>query len=166
MTMNDSNEEITGTLASSHTTSMTSTNHPSHAHSHGTTATTDSVPMGTRVAHGATVTLTETQNDVTQEVEVLRLTLAARPSVRWDENVLDNEGLGRKSSKRCCIFHKQRSFGESSTDSSDYDSDRSGSSAASGSGGDDKNKKPRKKGHRIARPKKSGHAPDYQRFHA
>jgi hypothetical protein len=28
-----------------------------------------------------------------------------------------------KSSKRCCIFHKQRPFGESSTDSSDYESD-------------------------------------------
>ena len=40
-----------------------------------------------------------------------------------DENVEDNEGLGRKSSKRCCIFHKQRDFGESSTDSSDNDSD-------------------------------------------
>lgn len=39
-----------------------------------------------------------------------------------DEEVIDNEGMGRKSSKRCCIFHKPRAFGESSTDSSDYDS--------------------------------------------
>jgi protein phosphatase 1 regulatory subunit 11 len=158
--MNDRNEDSTGTLASSNTASMTNTNHrsQSHAHSYGTAATA-SIPT-------ATVTLTETQDNSTQEVEVLRLTLAARPSVHWDENVLDNEGLGRKSSKRCCIFHKQRSFGESSTDSSDYDSDRSGSSAASGSGGGDRNEKPRKKGHRIARPKKSGKVPDYQRFHA
>jgi hypothetical protein len=34
--------------------------------------------------------------------------------------------MGRKSSKRCCIFHKQRPFGESSTDSSDYESDHEG----------------------------------------
>lgn len=40
----------------------------------------------------------------------------------------DNEGLGRKSSKRCCIFHKPKDFGESSTDSSDIDSDGSSSS--------------------------------------
>lgn len=83
-----------------------------------------------------------------------------------DENVVDNEGLGRKSSKRCCIFHKQRSFGESSTDSSDYDSDRSGSSSVSSAGGDDDGKKKRKP-RKIARPKKGGKkVPDYQRYHA
>lgn len=77
---------------------------------------------------------------------------------------MDNEGLGRKSSKRCCIFHKQRSFGESSTDSSDYDSDRSGSSSVSSADGDKKkaSRKPRK----IARPKKEKKVPDYQRYHA
>jgi protein phosphatase 1 regulatory subunit 11 len=88
------------------------------------------------------------------------LTLRNRPSVRWDEDVVDNEGMGRKSSKRCCIFHKQRPFGESSTDSSDYESD---------AGGDDGDKKPRaskKKGKKIARPKKDDEVPDYQRFHA
>ena len=90
--------------------------------------------------------------------------------MRWDESVVDNEGMGRKSSKRCCIFHKQRNFGESSTDSSDheYDSDKSGSSTASGAGGDDGDKKPRhktRKHGKIARPKKSS-VPDFQRFHA
>jgi hypothetical protein len=77
-----------------------------------------------------------------------------------DENVIDNEGLGRKSSKRCCIFHRQRSFGESSTDS-DYDSDRSGSSSVDG----DKKKAPRKP-RKIARPKKEKEVPDFQRYHA
>jgi protein phosphatase 1 regulatory subunit 11 len=119
----------------------------------------------------AVVTMTETMTETATathegEHEVLRLTLAARPAVRWDENVLDNEGMGRKSSKRCCIFHKQRSFGESSTDSSDNDSDHSGSSAASGASGDG-DKKPRaaRKHRKIARPK-SDKVPDYQRFHA
>jgi protein phosphatase 1 regulatory subunit 11 len=119
----------------------------------------------------ASTTITITQEEAAQadqsaEEEVLLLTLRARPSVRWDESVVDNEGTGRKSSKRCCIFHKQRAFGESSTDSSDYDSDRSGSSTASGSGGDKGDKKPRanRKPRKIARPKES--VPDYQRYHA
>lgn len=90
-----------------------------------------------------TITTTETS---TSEPEVLRLTLRGRNNVRWDESVVDNEGLGRKSSKRCCIFHKPRAFGESSTDSSEEE-------------GKDGN------GHRkIARPKKK--VPDYQRYHA
>lgn len=116
----------------------------------------------------ATATLTITENEE-REDEMLTLTLRARPTVRWDESVVDNEGMGRKSSKRCCIFHKQRAFGESSTDSSDYDSDRSGSSSSTasagdgkGTGEDDKAKKPRK----IARPKAGSKVPDYQRFHA
>lgn len=79
--------------------------------------------------------------------------------------MIDNEGLGRKSSKRCCIFHKQRSFGESSTDSSDYDSDRSGSSSVSSDVDGDKKKSARKP-RKIARPKKEKNVPDFQRFHA
>jgi protein phosphatase 1 regulatory subunit 11 len=34
----------------------------------------------------------------------------ARKGVRWDAEAIDNEGLGKKSSKKCCIFHKQRKF--------------------------------------------------------
>ena len=121
-------------------------------------------------ASSATMTMTETEEQQ-QTAQVLHLTLAARPSVRWDESVLDNEGMGRKSSKRCCIFHKQRSFGESSTDSSDGDSDHSESSGATSGSGDEGDKKVKAKGsqkHRkIARPKTKGsNHPDYQRFHA
>jgi protein phosphatase 1 regulatory subunit 11 len=117
------------------------------------------------------MTITEAPAATQSQQEVLTLTLAARPSVRWDEAVVDNEGMGRKSSKRCCIFHKQRDFGESSTDSSDYDSDKSGSSNSTdsgGAGGDDGDKKPRasSKGRKIARPKKDDKVPDFQRFHA
>lgn len=90
-----------------------------------------------------------------------------------DEGTVNNEGMGRKSSKRCCIFHKQRPFGESSTDSSDYDSDESGSSSSSGggfSGGGKKKKGKKKRGNKIARPKSSGDGdkkvPDFQRYHA
>ena len=115
-----------------------------------------------------TLTLTEgptEQNSGTTNVEVLRLTLRARPTVRWDENVEDNEGMGRKSSKRCCIFHKQREFGESSTDSSADDNDNS-----DGDDSDNDNKKPRAENYqrrKIARPKKkTNDVPDFQRFHA
>ncbi|RIA92527.1 phosphatase inhibitor-domain-containing protein [Glomus cerebriforme] len=38
--------------------------------------------------------------------------------VKWDDAVVDNEGLGRKKSKICCIYHKPRIFGESSDDGS------------------------------------------------
>eukprot|EP00751_Fragilariopsis_kerguelensis_P001521 CAMPEP_0170817690 /NCGR_PEP_ID=MMETSP0733-20121128/40196_1 /TAXON_ID=186038 /ORGANISM="Fragilariopsis kerguelensis, Strain L26-C5" /LENGTH=102 /DNA_ID=CAMNT_0011177471 /DNA_START=189 /DNA_END=497 /DNA_ORIENTATION=+ len=98
---------------------------------------------------------TDESNAESNNEEVLRLTLRSRPNVTWDENVVDNEGLGRKSSKRCCIFHKQRAFGESSTDSSDYDS-----------GDNDSNKKPmaRKKKGGIGTDKKK--TPDHLRFHA
>ncbi|CAM1503874.1 Fc.00g014650.m01.CDS01 [Cosmosporella sp. VM-42] len=59
-------------------------------------------------------------------------------SVQWAEDVVDNEGLGRKSSKVCCIYHKPKavdeSSGESSSDSSDSDSD-SGTDGAKPVGG-------------------------------
>ncbi len=71
--------------------------------------------------------------------------------------MIDNEGLGRKSSKRCCIFHKQRGFGESSTDSSESD-------GGLGDQNGDNDSKPiaRKKLGTVNKKK----VPDYQRFHA
>lgn len=55
--------------------------------------------------------------------------------MQWREDVVDNEGLGRKTSKVCCIYHKPKgvdeSSDESSSSSSDSDSD-SGEEAAAG----------------------------------
>ncbi|KAK4455016.1 phosphatase inhibitor [Podospora aff. communis PSN243] len=72
-------------------------------------------------------------------------------SVQWREDVVDNEGLGRKSSKVCCIYHRPRAVGESSDESSS-DSSSSSSDSDSDSGregarpskkmGEDKGKKP------------------------
>lgn len=49
--------------------------------------------------------------------------------IRWAEGVVNNEGMGKKSSKVCCIYHKPREVGESSSeessDSSSSDSDSS-----------------------------------------
>ncbi|ORY11373.1 hypothetical protein LY90DRAFT_677887 [Neocallimastix californiae] len=44
--------------------------------------------------------------------------------VRWTNETIDNENMGKKKSKICCIYHKQRLFDESSSESSsDSDSD-------------------------------------------
>ncbi|KAI5990874.1 phosphatase inhibitor-domain-containing protein [Pisolithus orientalis] len=66
-------------------------------------------------------------------VGTLRLRGASRRNaqrVMWGEDVVDNEGCGKKKSKICCIFHKQRRFDESSSESeSDSDSSCAGSDA-------------------------------------
>lgn len=54
-----------------------------------------------------------------------------KPRVRWTEDVIDNEDMGKKKSKICCIFHPQREFGEESD--SDSSSSSSGSSDSSSS---------------------------------
>jgi protein phosphatase 1 regulatory subunit 11 len=73
--------------------------------------------------------------------------------------------MGRKSSKRCCIFHKQRAFGESSTDSSDYDHDHDDDQEGNDGGGGGKHrKKPGDLSHQ--KYEKGPKAPDHLRFHA
>ncbi|KAL5043731.1 hypothetical protein BDW71DRAFT_199625 [Aspergillus fruticulosus] len=47
--------------------------------------------------------------------------------IRWSEDVVDNEGMGKKSSKVCCIYHKTRPVGESSSESESSDSESSDS---------------------------------------
>ncbi|KAF5116457.1 hypothetical protein DV454_001651 [Geotrichum candidum] len=54
-----------------------------------------------------------------------------RPGVRWTDDVIDNEHMNKKKSKICCIFHKTREFGESSSES-----DSSSSSSSSDSDSD------------------------------
>ncbi|KAJ4480163.1 phosphatase inhibitor-domain-containing protein [Lentinula aciculospora] len=58
-------------------------------------------------------------------VGALRLratTRKPRQKVVWREDVVDNEGAGKKSSKICCIYHKPKAYDESS-DEDDSDSD-------------------------------------------
>ncbi|KAJ6441974.1 protein phosphatase inhibitor domain-containing protein [Purpureocillium lavendulum] len=91
-----------------------------------------------------TTSQTTTQNSTDSETRaeptrILRLrgghTSSGR-SVQWAEDVVDNEGLGRKSSKVCCIYHKPKGVDESSDESSSDDS--SSSDSDSDSGADDK----------------------------
>uniref|UniRef100_A0A061SA72 Protein phosphatase 1 regulatory subunit 11 n=1 Tax=Tetraselmis sp. GSL018 TaxID=582737 RepID=A0A061SA72_9CHLO len=55
----------------------------------------------------------------------LRLTpRRKKKGVRWVEETVDNEGMGKKSSKKCCIFHRRRAFGDWSDDEdSDFECD-------------------------------------------
>merc|ERR1712037_829864 len=46
-----------------------------------------------------------------------------RRRVMFTEDTVDNEGLGRKSTKVCCIYHKPKLFGESSSESYSSDDD-------------------------------------------
>lgn len=53
--------------------------------------------------------------------QTLVLTLnRKKKKVSWKEGTVDNEFLQKKSSKKCCIFHKDKPFDE---DSSDDDQD-------------------------------------------
>ncbi|EGO24240.1 hypothetical protein SERLADRAFT_467204 [Serpula lacrymans var. lacrymans S7.9] len=68
-------------------------------------------------------------------VGVLRLRGVPRRSsqrVNWGEDVVDNEGCGKKKSKICCIYHKPKRFDESSSDESSDSDDDSDSSCNHG----------------------------------
>lgn len=53
--------------------------------------------------------------------KILRLKLRGgktrKKRVRWENNVIDNENLNRKKSKKCCIYHKSRNWDESDSES-------------------------------------------------
>ncbi|KAJ2720307.1 Type 1 phosphatases regulator ypi1 [Coemansia sp. Benny D115] len=76
--------------------------------------------------HGSR-TLVTSSTEARRPTGILHLRGSAPPSeaqestshVQWAADTVDNEGLGRKKSKICCIFRKQRAFGESDSDSSD-----------------------------------------------
>ncbi|MCJ1293922.1 hypothetical protein MMC34_005479 [Xylographa carneopallida] len=128
---------------------------PSH------TATMRTASTSLRTGSSATTTTTVLENSTPTTtlhpqrqrgpvpIGTLRLRAASVPrrGIRWAEDVVDNEGLGRKSSKVCCIYHKPHPVGESSSsDSSSSDDDDSDtepdSSAARQSKGADDGAKP------------------------
>uniref|UniRef100_A0A6V2LVF3 Protein phosphatase 1 regulatory subunit 11 n=1 Tax=Emiliania huxleyi TaxID=2903 RepID=A0A6V2LVF3_EMIHU len=49
----------------------------------------------------------------------LKLRTARRRRVRFAEDVVDNEDLGRKKSKCCCQYHRPKAFDESSDEEGD-----------------------------------------------
>ncbi|BCR87023.1 PPP1R11/YPI1 family protein [Aspergillus chevalieri] len=73
--------------------------------------------------------------------------------IRWSQDVVDNEGMGKKSSKVCCIYHKPRPVGESSSES-ESDSD---SNSDSDSETDHYQNKPNHLQHRLGHNESSHH---------
>ena len=80
-------------------------------------------PTGT---HGSQTILQTTSSSGPSATLRLR---AAQPEsdqqrrIQWAEDVVDNEGMGKKSSKVCCIYHKPHEPGDSDSDSDSSDSD-------------------------------------------
>ncbi|KAK9059501.1 hypothetical protein SSX86_020204 [Deinandra increscens subsp. villosa] len=68
-----------------------------------------------------TTTATITLETATPSQTTLTLTLnPRRKKVTWKDGTVDNEFLQRKSSKKCCIFHKEKPFDEDSSDDEDF----------------------------------------------
>lgn len=80
--------------------------------------------------HANTRTITANHRELAPPDLVLRLRApdisnsdVNNAGITWDSSVIDNEHLDKKSSKKCCIFHKKRRFDESDTESEGEDSD-------------------------------------------
>ncbi|KAL8293025.1 hypothetical protein RQP46_000719 [Phenoliferia psychrophenolica] len=87
-------------------------NHGSRTLTVNETSADDATPSGSTPSASASATTS---------AGVLRLRGRAINSakVQWEDDVVDNEFLGRKKSKICCIYHKPKAFDESSDDESD-----------------------------------------------
>jgi len=78
--------------------------------------------MSSTVSTTATAHVTEDQTASDQQV--LRLTATtSRRGISWDAGVVDNENMGKKSSKCCCIYNKPKAVGESSSESEESDNE-------------------------------------------
>ena len=58
-------------------------------------------------------------DDASNKGEKQKPKKALRKQVSWTQETIDNENLGRKKSKCCCVYVKPKSFGESDTESED-----------------------------------------------
>ncbi|KAF2348632.1 Protein phosphatase inhibitor [Trinorchestia longiramus] len=80
-----------------------------------------------------TTTITQTADQQQQSspeqvaTEVVRLRLSRGPrqhkKVSWTNGTVDNENMGKKKSKCCCVYVKPRDFDESETDESEGECD-------------------------------------------
>ncbi|KAG6388844.1 hypothetical protein SASPL_150280 [Salvia splendens] len=76
----------------------------------------------------ATTTALETSSSSNQQRQIrdsllLKLKLPKK-KVSWKKGTVDNEFMNKKSSKKCCIFHKEKPFDEDDSDAEcDHDHD-------------------------------------------
>ncbi|KUI67128.1 Type 1 phosphatases regulator ypi-1 [Cytospora mali] len=93
--------------------------------------------QNTRTADVPTSSRTQTEPEIQTQTPILRLRGAPRnrgPRVQWAEGVVDNEGMGKKKSKVCCIYHRPKGVDESSDESSSDDSSSSSDDSDSDAG--------------------------------
>ncbi|KAF3037570.1 hypothetical protein E8E11_000851 [Didymella keratinophila] len=84
----------------------------------------------------------------------LRAEPEERRHIQWAEDVVDNEGMGKKSSKVCCIYHAPREAGESSDESS-----------SDSSSDDDSDSEPDNSTARPSKSNKRGRKPEHTHDH-
>lgn len=82
----------------------------------------DSNTSTPNATHGSqTILQTQAGPSSSQHTPSATLRLRAEPQedshVRWAADVVDNEGMGKKSSKVCCIYHKPKEPGDSDSES-------------------------------------------------
>ena len=117
-----------------------------------------------RAAPSRSANVTQTQQAeavaLPEPAQTLVLNLRERPQITWTEDTIDNEHMGKKSSKRCCIFHKVKKFAESDSDetSDEEDGGDGASGKEEGEGGEGAGPEAGK-----GKPKK---VKNYQRHHA
>ncbi|XP_014099270.1 E3 ubiquitin-protein ligase PPP1R11 [Bactrocera oleae] len=78
----------------------------------------DTVPLRDSATEVVVVDNTAGLDDTVNSAPVLRLRLKKpKPDrqVAWREGTIDNEDMGKKKSKCCCIYKKPVNFGESSS---------------------------------------------------
>ncbi|XP_010414143.1 PREDICTED: type 1 phosphatases regulator YPI2-like [Camelina sativa] len=96
----------------------------------------------TRPSSSATTSVV-LENPVSQSQPTERLVLRLnrkKKKVSWKEGTVDNEFMQKKSSKKCCIFHKQKPFDEDDSEEEednhqhhhDHDHDRNHEHSESG----------------------------------
>ncbi|CAA7027287.1 unnamed protein product [Microthlaspi erraticum] len=64
------------------------------------------------------------ENPIPQSQPTERLVLRLnrkKKTVSWKDGTVDNEFMQKKSSKKCCIFHKQKPFDEDDSEEEDND---------------------------------------------
>ncbi|KAD3068011.1 hypothetical protein E3N88_35891 [Mikania micrantha] len=78
--------------------------------------------MGGENGGPARQSATPTTTIILDPSQATTVTITLNPrkkKVTWKEGTVDNEFLQKKSSKKCCIFHKQIPFDEDSSDDDD-----------------------------------------------
>lgn len=89
-----------------------------------TTATTVRNAAAMRPPPPASATTTILENPTQQQPQTLTLRLnRPKKKVSWKEGTVDNEFMQKKSSKICCIFHKEKPFDEDDSDDDDCNHD-------------------------------------------